>query len=83
MAKEQQMTIKGKRRFTPEQEFEMMKLVLDKFLWLGLVIMVYGTYLLAVKADITDSLLMIAAGIVVFIIFIALLVRDYEWAKRG
>jgi len=75
--------IVGKRTFTPDQEFQMMKMVLDKFLWVGTVIIVYGAYLMAVKADITDSLLMIAAGIVVFIIFIALLVRDYEWSKRA
>jgi len=75
--------IVGKRTFTPQQEFEMMKMVLDKFLWVGTVIIVYGAYLMAVKADVVDSLLVIAAGIVVFIIFIALLVRDYEWAKRA
>jgi len=75
--------ITGKRTFTPDQEFQMMKMVLDKFLWVGTVVIVYGAYLMAVKADITDSLLMIAAGIVVFIIFIAMLVRDYEWSKRA
>jgi len=75
--------IVGKRTFTPEQEFEMMKLVLDKFLWIGVVIMVYGAYLMAVKADIADSLLMIAASIIIFIIFIVLLIRDYEWTKRA
>jgi len=74
--------ITGKRTFTPQQEFEMMKLVLDKFLWIGTVIVAYGFYLMAVKTDITDSLLMIAAGAIVFIIFIVLLVRDYEWAKK-
>ena len=74
--------ITGKRTFTPQQEFDMMKLVLDKFLWIGMIIVLYGFYLMAVKTDITDSLLMIAAGAVVFIIFIVLLVRDYEWAKK-
>ena len=76
-------TITGKRTFTSDQEFQMMKMVLDKFLWIGVVVMVYGAYLLAVKADITDSLLLIAAAIVIFIIFIVLLIRDYEWTKRA
>ncbi len=75
--------IVGKRMFTSDQEFQMMKLVLDKFLWVGTVVIVYGAYLMAVKADITDSLLMIAAGVIVFIIFIVMLVRDYEWSKRA
>lgn len=75
--------IKGKKTFTSQQEFEMMKLILDKFLWIGTIIVLYGFYLMAVKTNVTDSLLMIAAGAIVFIIFIVLLVRDYEWAKRA
>lgn len=74
---------KIKTKFTPQQEFEMMKMVLDKLLWIGVAIILYGTYLMAVKADVIDSLLMIAAGIIVFIIFIVLLVRDYEWSKKN
>ncbi len=79
MAKEE---TSGKKKLTPDQEFQMMKMVLDKFLWLGLVVIVYGAYLMAVKADVLNSLLMMVVGIVVFIIFVALLVRDYEWTKR-
>ena len=33
-----------KKRLTTQQEFEIMKLVLDKFLWLGFIIMGYGVY---------------------------------------
>jgi len=80
MAKEM---ITGKRKFTPEQEFQMMKMVLDKFLWIGVVVIVYGAYLMAVKSDILNSLLMMVAGIVMFIIFMVVLVRDYEWSKRA
>jgi len=75
--------ITGKRTFSSQQEFEMMKLILDKFLWIGAAIVLYGFYLMAVKTDVVDSLLMIAAGAIVFIIFIVLLVRDYEWAKKA
>ena len=75
-------TNKGKKAFTSQQEFEMMKLVLDKFLWIGTVIVLYGFYLMTVKTEISDSLLMIAAGAIVFILFIVLLVRDYEWTKK-
>ena len=75
-------TKSGKKKLTPDQEFQMMKMVLDKFLWLGLVVIVYGAYLMAVKADVLNSLLMMVVGIIVFIIFVALLVRDYEWTKR-
>ncbi len=73
---------KAKKKLTPEQEFEMMKMVFDKLLWIGVVIILYGGYQMAVKADVLDSLLFLAAGIVIFIIFIVLLIKDYEWAKR-
>ena len=35
-----------KRRLSEQQEFEIMKLVLDKFLLLGFGIMAYGLYLM-------------------------------------
>ena len=35
-----------KRRLSEQQEFEIMKIVLDKFLWLGFGIMAYGLYLM-------------------------------------
>ena len=33
-----------KKRMTQQQEFEIMKLVLDKFLWLGFAIVAFGVY---------------------------------------
>jgi len=36
----------GKKRLTQDQEFQIMKLVLDKFLWLGFVLMAFGMYFL-------------------------------------
>ena len=33
-----------KKRLTQQQEFEIMKLVLDKFLWLGFAVMAYGVW---------------------------------------
>ena len=35
----------GKKRLSEAQEFEVMKLVLDKFLWLGFIVMGWGMYL--------------------------------------
>ena len=70
---------------TPEQEFDIMKLVLDKFLWIGAIILLYGGWVMlgGTAQDITDSLLIIAAGAIILIAMLVLLVRDYEWAKRG
>jgi len=41
---------KGKRRLTGAEEFDIMKLVLDKFLWLGFGIMAYGLFLMLTQS---------------------------------
>lgn len=78
-------TYSGKRTLSASQEFDMMKLVLDKFLWLGTLVLGYGLWLMLTGgfAALADSLLVMAAGAIIFILFITLLIRDYEWAKRA
>lgn len=73
-----------KKRLTPEQEFEMMKLVLDKLLWIGTIILLYGLFVLLKGGwdTIVDSVSILVVSVIVFIIFVVMLVRDYEWAKR-
>ena len=75
--------MKDKKRLTQQQEFEIMKLVLDKFLWLGFAIMAYGLWtLLTLGMDaVRDAMLMFVAGAVVLIVFLALIVREYEIIK--
>ncbi|HLD07076.1 MAG TPA: hypothetical protein VJC16_06120 [Candidatus Nanoarchaeia archaeon] len=67
----------AKKRLSRQQEFEIMKMVLDKFLWLGTVILGIGMYKVIVN-DVENSLGMFIAGVVVLIIFVILLVREYE-----
>ncbi|MBI4149482.1 hypothetical protein HY491_03465 [Candidatus Woesearchaeota archaeon] len=67
----------AKKRLSKQQEFEIMKLVLDKFLWLGTAILGIGMYKVIVN-DIENSLGLFIAGVVVLIIFVVLLVREYE-----
>jgi len=72
-----------KKRLTQSEEFEIMKLVLDKFLWLGFVIMLFGLYTM-VTADsnaIVKGLSFIAAGAIVLILFMILIVKEYEVLK--
>ena len=69
-----------KKRMTAEQEFQIMKLVLDKFLWVGIIIMLIGVYHLysvgleGLKMGIT----MIVIGAIILILFIIILVKEYE-----
>ena len=72
-----------KKRLTKAQEFEIMKLVLDKFLWLGFGIMAYGGWILIDSnfMDLTNAITAFIAGIVVLVLFMVLIVREYEIIK--
>lgn len=74
---------KMKKRLTQSEEFEILKLVLDKFLWLGFGIMAYGFYvLMAGKAqEFLRGLSFLAGGAVLLIIFMFLLIKEYELVK--
>lgn len=72
-----------KKRLTQSEEFEIMKLVLDKFLWLGFGIMAYGFYSLISGnvASMSYGISLLVAGVVVLILFVGLLVKEYEIIK--
>ncbi|HII16858.1 TPA: hypothetical protein HA361_03005 [Candidatus Woesearchaeota archaeon] len=66
-----------KKRLTQSEEFEIMKLVLDKFLWLGFGIMAYGLwnlFILSFSIGITWMII----GAIVLILFMVLIVKEYE-----
>ncbi len=66
-----------KRRLSEQQEFEIMKIVLDKFLWLGFGIMAFGLYEMY-SATIPIGLSWMAAGAVILLIFTWIIVKEYE-----
>ncbi len=66
-----------KKRLTGQQEFEIMKLVLDKFLWVGFAVMVFGAYKMTLYSMV-DGLLWFSAGVFLLILFVILIVREYE-----
>lgn len=70
----------SKKRMSSQQEFEIMKLVLDKFLWLGFGIMAYGLYLM-VNATVPIGLSWIIAGAVILLLFTWIIVKEYEIIK--
>jgi len=72
-----------KKNLTKQEEFDIMKLVLDKFLWLGIAIMGYGFFrLVTVADDFVFSFLIMIAGVIVLVIFMIILVKEYEFIKR-
>lgn len=70
-----------KKRLTRQEEFDILKLVLDKFLWLGFGVMALGLYTL-VTGNTSDFLLrgfaFMIGGVIILIVFMALLVKEYE-----
>ena len=65
-----------KRRLSEAQEFEIMKMVLDKYLWLGFGIMAYGLY--QMYDNIQIGLSWIIAGSVILFLFTWIIVKQYE-----
>ncbi|TKJ40225.1 hypothetical protein CEE37_07830 [candidate division LCP-89 bacterium B3_LCP] len=71
------MAGKMKKRLSEQQEFEVMKLVLDKFLWLGFIIMAFGMYKMFTDTIYT-GLTWIVVGAVLLVIFMLIIVKEYE-----
>lgn len=68
----------GKKRLTEAQEFEIMKLVLDKFLWLGFVVMGWGMYLSLTAESVLAGVWHMIAGAVLLLLFLIIIVKEYE-----
>lgn len=74
------MAKKMKKHMTHEEEFQIMKLVLDKFLWLGVGIMAFGFYkMITLKESLMYGLSVLVAGAILLIIFMIILVREYNF----
>jgi len=69
---------KSKKRMTDAQEFEIMKLVLDKFLWLGFIVMGWGMYQSLSQANISAGVWYMISGAVILLLFLMLIVKEYE-----
>lgn len=72
-----------KKRLTQSEEFEIMKLVLDKFLWLGFGIMGFGLYSLisGTSDNFLKGFLFMIGGAIVLVLFMILIVKEYEIIK--
>jgi len=70
----------GKRRLSGSEEFEIMKLVLDKFLWLGFGIMAYGLFR-TLATSIEEGIYYIVAGAIVLLLFLVIIIKEYEFIR--
>ena len=69
---------KSKKRMTDAQEFEIIKLVLDKFLWLGFIVMGWGMYQSLSQVNIMAGIWYMISGAVILLLFLILIVKEYE-----
>ena len=74
------MKRKMKKRLTQTEEFEIMKLVLDKFLWLSFLIMGWGFYNMAVYGieKIIEGIGFLLVGSILLSLFVFIMVKEYE-----
>ena len=56
----------------------MLKLVLDKFLWLGFIVMGWGMYVSLRDAVVLPGLWYMIAGAVLLGLFVVMIVKEYE-----
>ncbi|MBT3407718.1 hypothetical protein HOK68_02785 [Candidatus Woesearchaeota archaeon] len=71
----------SKKQLSRQEEFDIMKLVLDKFLWFGFAIMAYGLFLTLQDPYQGFNLGMkfIVSGAIILLLFMVLIVKEYEF----
>lgn len=68
-----------KKQMTRSEEFDILKLVLDKFLWLGVLIMAFGFYrMVTFSENVWFGLVVMLAGAAFMLIFAVLLLKEYH-----
>jgi len=68
---------KVKRRLSEHEEFEVMKLVLDKFLWIGAALMGWGLFV-SLRQSFQEGFWYILSGALVMLVFAWVVVREFE-----
>jgi len=72
-----------KRVITKQEEFEILKLVLDKFLWMGVLIMAYGFYrIVSISESFWYGFSILMSGAILMLLFTWILVKEYNYAKN-
>jgi hypothetical protein len=70
--------MKVKKRLTQAEEFEIMKLVLDKFLWIGVAVMGLGLWQILNLNNMPTGLTLIITGAIILVAFLIIIVREFE-----
>ena len=72
-----------KRHLTKSEEFELMKMIMDKFLWMGVAILGFGFFrLVSAVGEAWHSFIIMMAGVILLVIFMSILLKEYEFMKK-
>ncbi|MDD3175208.1 MAG: hypothetical protein PHU51_01915 [Candidatus Nanoarchaeia archaeon] len=74
--------VKAKKQLTRAEEFDIMKIVLDKFLLLATFIIALGFYLIIATEEYSLGFSVMASGAIVMIIFAMMLVKEYQFLGK-
>jgi hypothetical protein len=71
-----------KKHLTRQEEFDILKIVLDKFLLLGVFLLAYGLYqIIESSTSMLIGLCVMFGGVILLIILAIILVKEYEFIK--
>jgi hypothetical protein len=71
-----------KLHLSKEEEFEILKMVLDKFLWIGTITLMFGVYLLlSPSADVGLGLLITLIGATLLLMFTSIITKQFNYKK--
>jgi hypothetical protein len=72
-----------KRHLTRQEEFDILKLVIDKFLLLGIFMLAYGLFkIVESSTSMLLGLSVMFGGVILLILLTIILVREYEFIKN-
>ena len=73
----------SKRHLTKGEEFEILKIVLDKFLLLGVFIMALGIYLIISSVEsFSLGFAVLGVGALIMVFFAMILVKEYRFLEH-
>jgi len=72
-----------KRHLTRQEEFDVLKIVIDKFMLLGVFLLAYGLYkIIESTTSILPGFFVMLSGVVLLIILAIIFVKEYEFIKN-
>lgn len=77
------MMKKEKRRISKAQEFDVMKIVFDKFLLLGVLVMILGLAMIVIPLqEFLYGFIVMIAGAFLLLLFATLLIKEFHFLEH-